>query len=274
MKKTIFIISVLFLAVLLGGCALWPNNNQQPANQNQNDNQNQNQAADDEANLINDLKQLFVVKYNKSISDIAITIQSQDASHVRGSVQMGDGLGGGGYFFAAKVNGVWQLVLDGNGAISCQLLTSYNFPENMKTDCYNETADWQTYENSEAGLKFRYPNNWELSTTIKGARKTIILKDKVNGYAGNDYLVFNVAYTPNQAGSSLIDWTNEIEKTGNWQKSDDFTIGSLPANKLIASETEAGQRYIIISNNKMYDLQFISVSQAIINEILSSIIWL
>jgi hypothetical protein len=45
--------------------------------------------------------------------------------------------GGGGIFLAAKVNGEWKIVFDGNGQIECKIFKPYNFPSNMISDCVN-----------------------------------------------------------------------------------------------------------------------------------------
>jgi hypothetical protein len=82
---------------------------------------------------------LFAEKYNKELSEITVTISQQDENHARGSVVFGQGgPGEGGNYLAAKVDGAWRLVFDGNGGISCDLVASYNFPESMIGDCYNE----------------------------------------------------------------------------------------------------------------------------------------
>jgi hypothetical protein len=81
------------------------------------------------------IRQAFATKYGKSIAEISITIQQETDTHVRGSVKFGESVGAGGNFFAAKVNNEWVIVLDGNGQISCTLLTNNGFPASMMTDC-------------------------------------------------------------------------------------------------------------------------------------------
>lgn len=89
----------------------------------------------DTTNKITAIKQLFATKYDKDVSDITVTISKEIDTHVQGSVQLDDG---GGYFFAAKANGEWFLVFDGNGAIECILLQNNGFPEDIinSSDCY------------------------------------------------------------------------------------------------------------------------------------------
>ena len=52
------------------------------------------------------------------------------------------GEGGGGRWFAAKVNGLWKLVWDGNGIIKCSDLADYpEFPVSMIPECFDEASD-------------------------------------------------------------------------------------------------------------------------------------
>lgn len=84
-------------------------------------------------------KGLFAKKYPtqkvQSIQAISVT-----TDHIMGAVKFapppGLEAGEGGIFFAAKVNGVWKLIFDGNGMISCSLLRQYNFPSSMANNCY------------------------------------------------------------------------------------------------------------------------------------------
>lgn len=91
----------------------------------------------DEA-ITNEIKQLFAEKYNKDLSDIRVAIGQQTENHLRGSVQfaMNGEFGEGGIVLAAKIDGKWQIVFDGNGGISCALVESFNFPAEMIEDCY------------------------------------------------------------------------------------------------------------------------------------------
>jgi len=92
----------------------------------------------DTVNNAEEIKQLFVEKYDKSPDEISIVIGQEYADHIRGGVVFGSGgIGEGGNFLAAKVDGFWRLVFDGNGGISCIEIEPYNFPKEMISDCYN-----------------------------------------------------------------------------------------------------------------------------------------
>lgn len=77
--------------------------------------------------------QLLADKYPQYAKTIAILISSETENNVRGSVRFTPE-SAGGIFLAAKVDGQWQIVHDGNGQIPCSL-SKYNFPAGMLSDC-------------------------------------------------------------------------------------------------------------------------------------------
>ena len=69
---------------------------------------------------------------------INVTVSTNDGTYASGSA---DGEGGGGYFYAEKVNGIWEIVADGNGTISCSIFNKYpNFPKTLIPECYDEAT--------------------------------------------------------------------------------------------------------------------------------------
>lgn len=94
------------------------------------------------------VQQLFADKYQTKKSAVAVLVEQEGVNHVRGSVRILDaaahdpnaasGQGTGGIFLAAKVDGEWALVFDGNGAISCELVEGYGFPSEMVQDCSDD----------------------------------------------------------------------------------------------------------------------------------------
>ena len=85
------------------------------------------------------IKQAFFKKHpdwNKN--EITFTVSTNNGQYASGSVTES---GGGGYFFAAKVNGVWEIVADGNGTISCESLKKYpDFPNTLIPECFDEAT--------------------------------------------------------------------------------------------------------------------------------------
>ncbi|MBI4708834.1 MAG: hypothetical protein HY764_01360 [Candidatus Portnoybacteria bacterium] len=82
------------------------------------------------------IRQLFTQKYPTYAETLTVRIAQETASHVRGTIVFVDGEPGG-IFLAAKIDGNWQIVHDGNGEIPCSL-SSYGFPNDMLSDCAAE----------------------------------------------------------------------------------------------------------------------------------------
>jgi len=93
-------------------------------------------SIEEENNLV---KQALLKKYPAwNENEITIKIKTNDGKYASGSATSS---GGGGYFFAAKVNGVWKIVADGNGTISCSSLKDYpDFPATLIPECFDETT--------------------------------------------------------------------------------------------------------------------------------------
>jgi flagellar basal body-associated protein FliL len=89
-------------------------------------------------------KDLLSKKYKGSqIQSVSVSKFTENA--MRGEVtfapskeDLENGRGGeGGMFLAAKVDGAWKLVYDGNGQIDCKVVKPYGFPADMIKDCTN-----------------------------------------------------------------------------------------------------------------------------------------
>lgn len=79
------------------------------------------------------IKQLFIEKYPDYAETLSVNISQEAENHVRGGVTFVEGQAGGN-FLAAKVDGQWQIVYDGNGQIPCDL-SKYDFPKEMLANC-------------------------------------------------------------------------------------------------------------------------------------------
>jgi hypothetical protein len=69
---------------------------------------------------------------------VKVVVNTNDGIYASGTA---GGQGGGGYFYAAKVNGEWKIVADGNGIISCSDLTPYpNYPKSLIPSCFDQAT--------------------------------------------------------------------------------------------------------------------------------------
>jgi len=79
------------------------------------------------------IKQLLIEKYPNYAKTLSISIEQETDNYARGSVSFEPGAPGG-IFLAAKIDGAWQIVHEGNGEIPCSLV-KYGFPGEMLKDC-------------------------------------------------------------------------------------------------------------------------------------------
>ena len=92
----------------------------------------------DEA-VIESLKILFAQKYEKRIEDITVTISKREGNYLTGGVKF-TASGEGGYVLAAKVNGAWKIVFDGNGSWTCSAVDVVDFPSTLAPECWDENT--------------------------------------------------------------------------------------------------------------------------------------
>lgn len=94
----------------------------------------------DETGLIKtDIRQALVAKHGNTANESTITVFKIVGNYSSGGASAS---GGGGMWFAAKVNDAWQLVWDGNGVILCSDLTSYpGFPVSLIPECYDDSTN-------------------------------------------------------------------------------------------------------------------------------------
>jgi hypothetical protein len=85
------------------------------------------------------ITQAMAARHGKSPAEVELTVSSNTGVHASGGVTF-TGEMGGGWWLAAKENGSWIIVADGNGTIPCEAIEPYNFPVTMVPECYSETT--------------------------------------------------------------------------------------------------------------------------------------
>lgn len=81
-------------------------------------------------------KALFTKNNWTDDGSLTFTVSTNDGKYASGGVSA---QGGGGYFFAIKVNDKWEIVADGNGVILCSSLVKYpDFPKTLIPECYDD----------------------------------------------------------------------------------------------------------------------------------------
>jgi hypothetical protein len=79
------------------------------------------------------LNEAFAVKYPTYAQTLSVEVTKEISGFARGNINFVQGEAGG-YFLAKITNGVWEIVMDGNGTIPCNL-SEQGFPADMLTDC-------------------------------------------------------------------------------------------------------------------------------------------
>lgn len=76
---------------------------------------------------------LLAKKYNKAVDQVKVTTTKESGAFWSGSVLFGKGGSGeSGIVLATKVNGVWEIVFDGNGSIDCaKMRQQFGFPDEI-----------------------------------------------------------------------------------------------------------------------------------------------
>ena len=80
-------------------------------------------------------------KNNWDQSKVELNSMTVEGEFAKGGVKFKDGMGEG-LWFAARVNGAWKIVYDGNGIIPCDSIATYqNFPKDMIPSCYDKQTE-------------------------------------------------------------------------------------------------------------------------------------
>ncbi len=83
--------------------------------------------------LIEAVRKGLIAEHGQQASGMTITVSEIQGEYARGTAgETGDG----GIWFAAKLNGTWTLVWDGNGIIDCDSVSPFpEFPTSMISQC-------------------------------------------------------------------------------------------------------------------------------------------
>jgi hypothetical protein len=93
------------------------------------------QTADENISIVSAVQAGLVAEHGPDAASMSVTISKVEGDYAKG---MAGGTGGGGIWFAAKANGVWKLVWDGNGIITCSDISAYPaFPADMIPQCWD-----------------------------------------------------------------------------------------------------------------------------------------
>lgn len=102
----------------------------------------------------------LAVHLGRNQSELNITVGENTGSHARGGVD-------NGYFLGVKIDGRWQIVADGQGALDCQVVDQYGFPLSMVPECSTTPTPPSEEDAIKAALAaYLGRNQNELNVTI------------------------------------------------------------------------------------------------------------
>lgn len=90
----------------------------------------------DDADLI---KQAVLSKLKLNENQAVLTISQITDQYAKGNIRQIDAVSGG-YFLAAKTQGTWVVVYDGQANPTCDQIAPYNFPQEMVPECLDTTG--------------------------------------------------------------------------------------------------------------------------------------
>jgi len=97
------------------------------------------QGVDEKAALLVAVKAGLVAEHGPTASSMNVTVSKIQGNFASGGAVDPNSVGGA-MWLAAKVNGKWVLVWDGNGTIPCETTDPYNFPVSLLPECWNEAT--------------------------------------------------------------------------------------------------------------------------------------
>ncbi len=83
------------------------------------------------------IKTAVAIKLNQKETDLEINISKNTGSFAKGTIKEKASEVGGGYFLAAKADGSWVIVYDGQSQPPCKDLETYKFPNTIAPECLN-----------------------------------------------------------------------------------------------------------------------------------------
>ena len=160
------------------------------------------QISDEEA-----LRAALAAHLGANATDLTIVIDQNTGAHARGGVD-------NGYFLAAKVNGQWVIVADGQGALNCPAIIQYGFPASMVPECQN--TNWVNQIHFKPGGTFAYvqksigageQHTYQIRALANQTMIVSVSSDQndvfvgINGIQGGQQLVSTSDHTPYWIGT-------------------------------------------------------------------------
>jgi hypothetical protein len=120
-----------------------------------------------------DIREALATHLGFDAGELTVIVEENTGTHARGGVN-------NGYFLAAKANGNWVIVADGQGVMDCAAIMQYGFPNSMVPECSDSVSDESAIRSALAAHLGVDTNG--LSVTIKENTGTHARGNVDNGY--------------------------------------------------------------------------------------------
>ena len=231
-----------------------------------------------EENKSEAIMELFTKKYDRSSEDFVITIHKETDDHIRGSAKFNEEPDKTYLFLAAKQDGKWQLVFEGDEAVPCDVVDGFNFPEDMISDCYVppavvevdyqeiDTANivWRGYENDVYGYTVEYPSicNVLSSDQSQGVQFSGPLRDNEH-WPMISISHYNSQYYKPAVGTDVYQWVKQFP---GFTKGEDVTMAGLPTVHFVQARTPhayAGDYYYFIKGDQLFNISILHTADKV-----------
>ncbi len=85
------------------------------------------------------IRETLAIKLGIPANNLDVSISKNTGEYAKGNVKEKESVGGG-YYLAAKAEGKWVIVYDGQSTPTCKQLEFYNFPKDMVPECLNSSG--------------------------------------------------------------------------------------------------------------------------------------
>jgi hypothetical protein len=286
-KKTFYlwILTAVLSVFIISGCS--------KNSEEKDDNNNSFTNSIVEENKSEAIMALFTDKYDRDSEEIIITIHKETDQHIRGSVKFNEEPDKTYLFLAARKNGDWQLVFEGEDAASCDTVEEFDFPEDMISDCYTpltvvveddyEKIDisditWRTYTNDIHGYSVQYPGICNVLAIDPDGR--VQFDGPLQGEDHWPSIVithYDSQYYRPAVGADINEWVKQFP---GFIKGDAISVAGLPTVHFVQDKTSrahAGDYYYFIKGDQLYNLSILHTGDRVdwdlYNQILNSFVF-
>jgi hypothetical protein len=182
------------------------------------------------------IRAALVTHLGPNSTDLTVVIDQNTGEHARGGVD-------NGYFLAAKVDGQWVIVADGQAMPDCEKVASYDFPAAMVPECQGANVINEihfkpggtfTYVQKPIGAgeqhtyKIRAMANQTMIVSVSSDQNDVFLG--LTGIQGGQQLLSTSDHTPYWTGTLPQTQDYIISLTTNNPETEYFMTVEIPAN--------------------------------------------